>query len=93
MVNFQDGAFRLAAEYNLPIVPITFLDNHQILADDDMFLIQRKQCRLVYHPPLWAKDNSDEEIKQLKLEVHRVIQDELNKVHGKEAVAPTSVQS
>lgn len=93
MVNFQDGAFRLAVEHNLPIVPITFLDNHQILPDDDLFLISRKKCRIVYHEPMWAKDASDEEIKKLKLDVHRVIQNELNKVHGKELVTPTEIQS
>lgn len=88
MVNFQDGAFRLAAENDLPIVPITFLDNHEILTDDDLFLIKPRKCRIVYHEPLRANDASDEEIKKLKLEVHRVIQNELNKAHGKE-LTPT----
>lgn len=82
MVIFQDGAFRLAAEFDLPIVPITFLDNHQILPDDELLLIQRRKCRVVYHTPIRAKDATDEEIKKLKQDVHRVIQDELDKTHG-----------
>ncbi len=83
MVNFQDGAFRLAAEFDLPIVPITFLDNHEILTDDGLFLIKRRPCRIVYHEPVKAEGNSDEEIKKLKVDVHREIQNELDKVHGK----------
>ncbi len=38
MVNFQDGAFRLAAENNLPVVPISLLDNYNILFDDEILI-------------------------------------------------------
>jgi len=82
MVDFQDGAFRLAAENNLSVVPITFLDNYTIFYDDDIFNMRRKTCRIVYHEPIKALDASEEEIKKLKSAVHRVIQDELNAHHS-----------
>lgn len=91
MVNFQDGAFRLAAEYKVPIVPVTFCDNYSILPDDRIFLIKRVPCRVVYHQPILAKGDSDEEIRKLKADVHRVIQEELNSHHGQEIVS-TEVQ-
>ncbi|MEP1096283.1 MAG: lysophospholipid acyltransferase family protein [Cyclobacteriaceae bacterium] len=81
MVDFQDGAFRLAAENNLAIVPITFLDNYNIFFDNEVFNMSRRKCRIVYHEPIRAKDASEEEIKKLKTAVHRVIQDELNAHH------------
>ncbi len=83
MVNFQDGAFRLAAENNLPVVPISLLDNYNILRDDEVFNMRRRICRVVYHEPIWAKDASEEEIKKLKTSVYRVIQDELTSRHKK----------
>ena len=83
MVNFQDGAFRLAAENDIPIIPITFLDNHHILAEDYFFTIKRKICRVVYHAPIKANDATDGEIKKLKSAVHRVIQEELNAAYNK----------
>ena len=83
MVNFQDGAFRLAAENNLPVVPISLLDNYNILRDDEVFNMRRRICRVVYHEPIWAKDASEEEIKKLKSSVYRVIQDELTSRHKK----------
>ncbi|MEP5613792.1 MAG: lysophospholipid acyltransferase family protein [Cyclobacteriaceae bacterium] len=81
MIDFQDGAFRLAAENDLAVVPITFLDNYNIFFDDDLLNMRRRKCRIVYHKPIKALDNSEEEIKKLKAAVHRVIQDELNAHH------------
>lgn len=78
MVDFKDGAFRLAAESNVPIVPVTFPDNYHILRDDELLSIKRKTCRIVYHAPIAPYGTSDEEIKKLKEEVFRVIQTELN---------------
>ena len=84
MVNFQDGAFRLAAENDIPIIPVTFLDNYRILEDDRILSISRQTCKVIYHEPLKARDESEDSIKKLKQEVYRVIQDELNMFHQPE---------
>ena len=78
MAPFQDGAFRLAAECNVPVVPITFLDNHYILRDKHSFLFTPKLCRIVYHEPLWPHGVDNSSIRQFKEEVFRVIQNELD---------------
>lgn len=78
MVDFKDGAFRLAAQNNVPIVPISFPDNYHILKDDALMDIHRIPCRVIYHEPIWAKGSTDDDIKQLKEDVFRVIQSELN---------------
>ena len=77
MMDFKDGAFKLATEYNLPIVPVTLPDDYHILADDDLLNIRRKKCRIVYHEPIWPKVGEDA-FRQLKEDVFRVIQTELN---------------
>ncbi|WP_420316670.1 lysophospholipid acyltransferase family protein [Ekhidna sp.] len=79
MVDFKDGAFKLAVENNIPIVPVTLPDNYLILPDDDMFNIHRRKCRIVYHKPIWPNGTEDAHAKQLREEVFRVIQSELDK--------------
>lgn len=81
MIRFQEGAFRLASEYNVPIVPVTMPSNHFIFPDDDRFLFFRTTCKLIYHEPVWPYGKSDQEIKQLKDHVFRVIQSELEQQH------------
>lgn len=78
MVSFQDGAFRVAAENNTPIIPIVFPDNYHILTDDDVFNMRRKKCRIIYLEPIQPFGQTDEDIKKLKNEVFRVIQSVLN---------------
>ncbi|MEP1034658.1 lysophospholipid acyltransferase family protein [Ekhidna sp.] len=77
MVDFKDGAFKLAVENNVPVIPVTMPDNYHILPDDDLLNIRRKKCQIIYHEPIWPSDNGDEQVKQLKEEVFRVIQTEL----------------
>ena len=79
MMNYQDGAFRLAIESGTPIIPITLLDNYHILADDELFDMRWGKCRIIYHQPIFPQGSSDEHLKQLKEEVFRVIQSTLDK--------------
>lgn len=79
MVDFKDGAFVLSAESGVPIIPVTMPDNHKILYDDAIFNIYRRNCRLIYHPPIFPKGSSEDAVKELKQHVFRVIQDELDK--------------
>lgn len=81
MVDFKDGAFNLAVENNLPVIPVTMPDNYQILPDDDLLNIRRRTCRIIYHEPVWPAGDTAEDVKQLKQEVFRVIQSELNQIH------------
>ncbi|MEM9338838.1 MAG: lysophospholipid acyltransferase family protein [Bacteroidota bacterium] len=78
MTKFHDGAFRLATECNVPIIPVTFLDNHYILPDDDRLLFKRKKCRIIFHEPIKGTGAEEKDIRQLKEKVYRVIQDELD---------------
>ena len=78
MVEFKDGAFKVAAENNIPIVPITMPDNYKILPDDDLLNIRRKTCHIIFHEPIWPSGDTDDDVKKLRTEVFRVIQKELN---------------
>ncbi len=77
MADFKDGAFRIAAENNVPIIPVTFPRNFHILKNDHKFEFDRQPCLVIYHQPVWPGGSGDEQIKELKTTVYRVIQDEL----------------
>jgi len=78
MSDFKDGAFRIACENNIPIVPIVMLDNYKILKDDQLLDIRRKPCRIIYHAPIYPTGSADSDIKKLKDDVYEVIQKELD---------------
>ena len=79
MVPFKDGAFILSIESQVPIVPVTMTTNYKILSDDAIFDIRRNKCQLIYHQPIFPKGQTESDMKELKEQVFRVIQDELSK--------------
>lgn len=83
MSDFKDGAFRLAAETNTPIVPVAFVDNYHILPDSEIMNMKWHKCRIIYHKPIFPEGDSDEQIRKLKQEVFRVIQSSLDNESSK----------
>lgn len=51
---FKNGAFKLAIEMQLPIVPITFLDNWRIFPDRNSkrYQLSPGLSRIIVHPPI-----------------------------------------
>lgn len=78
MVKFKDGAFRLAIEKQIPIVPVTFPDNWIILPDNKWPPLTWCKLRVHVHKPISTKNMGEQEIKQLKEEVYQVIQHKLD---------------
>jgi 1-acyl-sn-glycerol-3-phosphate acyltransferase len=65
MVQFKNGAFRLAMEKQIPIIPVTLSFNHLILPEDGQLLLHRKQAKMVFHEALLPKDfDSDIHLKE-----------------------------
>lgn len=82
MVRFQDGAFRLSVEKNMPILPVTLPTNYEILPDDGNFLVHRRKMKLVVHEPVFPQGNDEKEMIRLKKTTYEIIQKELNRQHG-----------
>lgn len=72
---FKDGAFRLAAMHQVPVVPITFLNNYQLFADPSTKNAVAKpgKARIVVHPSIEITDTDDETILAKKQEAFEVI--------------------
>jgi len=77
---FKNGPFRLAIDKQIPIVPITFMNNWILLPDDFPKRIGRPGIAgIIIHEPIETKGMTDADLEQLKDRVHRVIREPLAK--------------
>ncbi|GAB3500243.1 lysophospholipid acyltransferase family protein [Spirosoma knui] len=77
MVPFKDGAFIMAIDQQVPIVPITLLDNHKILPDEHPVRVRWHPLRAVIHSPIETTGMTPDDIGRLKEETFRIIDHEL----------------
>lgn len=80
---YKNGAFKLAIDKQVPILPVVFLDNWWILPDG----IRKKTggtpglARVVIHDPIETKGFTDNDLERLKKLVHDKINDTLTEYH------------
>lgn len=72
---FKNGAFRLAIENQVPIVPVTFLDNWKLLQNGGFFKSHGRPgiSRIVVHKPVSTKGMSEEDLIPLRHQVRETI--------------------
>lgn len=58
---FKNGAFRLAAEQQLPVLPLTLLGTREILPPKTL-RVRPGRARIVIHPPIEAGDKNSREL-------------------------------
>jgi 1-acyl-sn-glycerol-3-phosphate acyltransferase len=69
---FKDGAFRLAMEHEIPIVPMTFFDNKRLFSYT-FFSGRPGLMRVKVHRFFETKDQSPDYKKTLKNEVRELL--------------------
>lgn len=76
MIPFKEGAFKLAKELNVPIIPITFLNNYKLFSDPTDLLGPARPgiSKLVIHEYLSVKTIQDVTAEELSLKVYNVIE-------------------
>lgn len=72
---FKDGAFSLAIEAGVPIVPLTFLNLYQIMPTT---FIKWGIPKVIVNEPIDTKNYTKENIEDLKSKVYAVIQSQLD---------------
>ncbi|WP_215223059.1 lysophospholipid acyltransferase family protein [Echinicola shivajiensis] len=82
MADFKDGAFNIAFEKQIPVIPVTLSYNHLILPDDNKFLLNYKPVKVVIHPPVFPKGEAKQAIPQIKATCFNLIQEQLWKDNG-----------
>lgn len=73
---FKDGAFRLAIDKQVPIVPVTFLDNWRLFGDPEVLLSRGRPgiARAVVHPAIPTTGLGPEDVDNLRLRVREAIE-------------------
>ena len=77
MVRFKDGAFRVAIEKQIPIVPVTIVNNWIILPEN--LLLSWKPVKIIFHEPIETRSLGIEKLDYIKEQVYNVIDSELKK--------------
>jgi 1-acyl-sn-glycerol-3-phosphate acyltransferase len=72
---FKDGAFILAIEKQIPILPISLLNNYKIMPN---ILMKPSTLQAIIHQPIETAGMTKEDLEFLKKQVYEVIQPSLN---------------
>ena len=76
MVSFKDGAFRLAIEKQIAVVPVTIPFNWIILPGDE-FLLRQGNIQVIFHEPIETRGMTLDDVDRLKEQVFKTIETEL----------------
>lgn len=76
LADFKDGAFRLAIEHQIPIVPLTFADNKRRFSYT-FFSGNPGKMRVKLHSPISTNGSLQEEKKIIKAQVWNLIYQQL----------------
>jgi 1-acyl-sn-glycerol-3-phosphate acyltransferase len=82
---FKDGAFKMAIEAQVPVVPITFPYNWMILPDDGKLLFRRHAIKAIVHEPIPTAGLTVEDLESLKKRTFEVIDRELHRYYPQNA--------
>ena len=81
---FKNGAFKLALEENIPIVPMTFVNNWRRLQAGAVLkqLGGAGPSRIVIHAPVYPKDYEQLGVVRLKQDIFETIEEPLKRHYG-----------
>lgn len=77
MVKFKDGAFRVAIEKQIPLVPVTIPNNWIILPDEQPLLLRWGTMKVIFHEPIETKGLTLDDVSELRDKVFSIIATEL----------------
>ncbi|MBK9400641.1 MAG: 1-acyl-sn-glycerol-3-phosphate acyltransferase [Bacteroidetes bacterium] len=78
---FKNGAFKLAIEMQIPIVPITFLDNWSIFPDREnaKMLLRPGRSRIIIHKAISTTGLTEADANSLRDQVREIIRNAIEK--------------
>ncbi len=77
---FKNGPFRLAIQQQVPVVPISFLDNWRLLPDDFLKRTGHPgRAHVIIHEPISTKGMTEADMETLKSKVYEVMKAPLSK--------------
>jgi 1-acyl-sn-glycerol-3-phosphate acyltransferase len=79
MTSFKEGAFRLAIEEKVPIVPITMINNWKVMPDEKVPKFYNYPLKVVFHEPIETQHLTLEDLPALREKVFGIISEEIAK--------------
>jgi len=82
---FKNGAFKLAIEKQVPIVPVTFLNNWKLLQNGGFLKSHGRPglSKIVVHEPISTVGMTEQDLVSLRSRVHEIISAELEQYNNK----------
>jgi 1-acyl-sn-glycerol-3-phosphate acyltransferase len=73
---FKNGAFKLAIEAQVPVIPVSFLDNWKLFPDRKLerFLVRPGISRVIVHKAIPTAGLKEEDIPKLKEQVRNILE-------------------
>ncbi|MFW5811168.1 MAG: lysophospholipid acyltransferase family protein [Thermodesulfobacteriota bacterium] len=81
MLPFKKGAFKMALDLDLPILPITIVGTRDVLPPDSIDIFPGK-AEMIIHEPVAIHGYNDDNIKQLMEKIRNIIQEPLTEAQG-----------
>jgi 1-acyl-sn-glycerol-3-phosphate acyltransferase len=79
LLPFKDGAFRLAIEQQVPIVPVTMPYNHRFFPDlGGRLRLRRHRFLTIFHPPIFTTGMTLADVPLLRAQVREIIESALD---------------
>ncbi|MDA0195203.1 MAG: lysophospholipid acyltransferase family protein [Bacteroidetes bacterium] len=79
MAAFKRGAFKVAIERKIPIVPVTLPYNYLFFPDDGKMLLSYRSLKIIFHKKIETSNYTESEINDLNKKVFDIIAGELVK--------------
>jgi 1-acyl-sn-glycerol-3-phosphate acyltransferase len=73
MGKFKKGAYQMAIDLKLPVVPVTINGSYQVMPRD-VYSIHPHSIELLIHPPISTKDMVSDNIRDAALNIQRLIE-------------------
>lgn len=71
---FKDGAFKLACDKKIPLVPVSLIHTDRVIPDDSSFRIYPGKVKIIIHPPVPVfQDNKLTELPELRDQVYHTL--------------------
>lgn len=72
LLEFKKGAFRVAVDQQMPVLPMTVIGSRDVMAADSI-RIRPGRIRLIIHPPISTAGMDVEDLVSLRDEVHDIV--------------------
>ena len=76
LLPFKNGPFKLAVDKQIPIVPVTYMNNWNLLQDGAFFKARSRpgKAMAIIHKPIYTKGKTAADLLSLKNEVYKIIE-------------------